>query len=114
MRYHRLCANEREEISRLLVSGCSLRNIGQFLGRNVSTISHEVHVEGCNRTTYRAMRVQKRARRTARRRKLGKRKMVLQPRLRRYVHATLRLHWSPEEIAHRIIARYPIDESVEK
>jgi len=45
--------------------------------------------------------------RNARKRKLWKRKVLLQPRLRRYVHAKLRLRWSPEEIAHKIIEAYP-------
>lgn len=109
MSYHRLSADEREMISRMLVSGCSLRDIGRSLGRNESTISNEVHAGGCNRYTYRAMRAQKRAARNARRRKFGKRKVLLLPRLRRYVHTKLRLRWSPEEIAHTIIEEYPDD-----
>jgi transposase, IS30 family len=109
MSYHRLNANEREEISRMLVQGCSLREIGRSLQRNVSTISNEVRAGGCNRYLYRATRAQKRAKRNARKRKLWKRKVLLRSRLRHYIHAKLRLRWSPEEIAHKIVEAYPDD-----
>jgi len=107
MGYHRLGEDEREEISRLLVQGCSLREIGRALRRNVSTISNEIRAGGCNRYLYRATRAQKRAVRNARKRKLWKRNVLLRPRLRRYIHAKLRLRWSPEEIAHKITEEYP-------
>lgn len=109
MNYQRLSADERETISRMLVSGCSLRAIASALGRNVSTISNEVRAGGCNRYTYRATRAHKRAHRHARRRKLWKRKVLLLPQLRSYVHAKLRLRWSPEEIAQKMIEEYPDD-----
>lgn len=109
MNYHRLTAGEREEISRMLAQGCAFGDIARFLDRSVSTISHEVNAAGCNRYTYRASRAHRRAQRRARRRKLWKRKMVLLPKLRRYVHAKLRLRWSPEEIAHKIVMEYPLD-----
>lgn len=109
MRYQRLSADERETISRMLVSGCSLRTIARALGRNASTISNEVSAGGSNPSTYRATRAHRRATRNAGKRKLWKRKVLLLPRLRRYVYAKLRLRWSPEEIAHKIIERYPDD-----
>ena len=109
MHYHRLNADERETISRMLAQGCSLRVIACSLERSVSTISNEVNAGGCNRYLYRAARAHRRAERHARKRRYGKRKIVLCARLRSYVHATLQLRWSPEEIAHRIIARYPDD-----
>lgn len=77
------------------------------LGETFSTISNKVSAGGCNRATYGATRAQKRARRTARKRKLWKRKILLLPQLRRYIHAKLRLRWSPEEIAHKIVEEYP-------
>lgn len=109
MSYHRLSADEREEISRMLAQGCSLRRIAYSLSRSVSTIGNEVARAGSNRYTYRATRAHKRAQRKARKRKLGKRKIILLARLRRYVHAKLRLRWSPEEIAHKITKEYPDD-----
>lgn len=107
MSYHRLSEDEREEISRMLAQGCSLSTIARSLGRPVSTVSHDVAAGGCNRFTYRAARAHRRAQRTARQRKFGKRKIALSPRLRQYVHAKLRLRWSPEEIAHKIVEAYP-------
>lgn len=109
MNYHRLSGNEREEISRMLAQGCSFGDIARSLGRSVSTISNEVGAGGGNRYIYRATRAHKRARRKSSKRKLWKRKILLRPRLRRYVHAKLRLRWSPEEIARKIAKEYPLD-----
>jgi len=109
MNYHRLIESEREEISRMLAQGCPFREIARFLSRSVSTISNEVKAGGCNRYIYRAARAHKRAQRKARDRKAWKRRILLLPRLRRYVHSKLRLKWSPEEIASKIIREYPDD-----
>lgn len=109
MNYHRLTEGEREEISRMLAQGCSFRTIASFLNRSVSTISNEVCAGGRNRHTYRALRAQRRARRKARKRKAWKRKILLQPQLRRYVHTKLRLCWSPEEIAAKLRMEYSED-----
>lgn len=109
MNYHRLSGDEREEISRMLAQGCSFGDIARFLGRSVSTISNEVRAGGCNRYIYRATRAHKRAQRKARKRKRWKRKILLRPCLRRYVHLRLRLRWSPEEIARKISREYPLD-----
>jgi len=109
MNYHRLSEDEREEISRMLAQGCSFGDIARFLGRSVSTISNEVSAGGGNRYVYRAATAHRRAQRKARKRKLWKRKILLQPHIRRYVHAKLRLRWSPEEIARKIAKEYPRD-----
>ncbi|MDO8490174.1 MAG: IS30 family transposase [bacterium] len=109
MNYHRLTEDEREEISRMLAQRCTFREIARSLGRSVSTISNEVSAGGCNRYVYRASTAHRRAQRKARKRKLGKRKIVLVPLLRKYVHAKLRLRWSPDEIARKIAKRYPLD-----
>lgn len=109
MNYHRLTEGEREEISRMLAQGCSFGDIARSLGRSVSTISNEVSAGGCNRYVYRAATAHRRAQRKARKRKLGKRKMILVPLLRKYVHAKLRLRWSPDEIARKMTEEYPQD-----
>lgn len=75
----------------------------------MSTISNEVNAGGCNRYLYRATRAQRRAKRNARKRKLWKRKALLVPQLRRYIHTKLRLRWSPEEIARKMIEAYSDD-----
>ena len=80
--YRRLMPEEREEISRSLAKGESFQVIASHLGRAVSTIAREVSRGGCNRWTYRADRAQRRSQRNARRRRLGKRKLFLNHRLR--------------------------------
>lgn len=109
MNYHRLDEDEREEISRMLAQGSTFGDIARSLGRSVSTISNEVSAGGCNRYTYRAATAHRRAQRKAKKRKLGKRKIVLVPRLRKYVHAKIRLRWSPDEIARKMSEEYPLD-----
>ena len=109
MGYHRLGADEREEMSRMLAQGCSLQMIGRTLGRPASTFCREAQAGGGNRWTYRAARAHRRAQRKASRRKLGQRKIVLRPRLRAYVHRKLRLRWSPDEIARTLTREYPGD-----
>lgn len=109
MSYHRLSEGEREEISRMLAQGCSLRIIAHSLDRSISAISNEVSAGGCNRYLYRAIRAHRRAQRNMRKRKRGKRKIVLCKKLRLYIHEKLRLRWSPEEIAHKMTERYPDD-----
>jgi len=93
----------------MLAQGCSFGDIARFLGRSVSTVSNEVSAGGCNRYVYRAATAHRRAQRKARKRKLWKRKILLEPRMRRYVQAKLRLRWSPEEIARKIAKEYPLD-----
>ena len=56
----RLSAAEREEISRALKQGTSLRTIASRLGRTPSTISREVGANG-GRARYRAWRADERA-----------------------------------------------------
>lgn len=93
----------------MLAQGCSFGAIAHSLGRSVSTVSKEVSAGGGNRYVYRATTAHRRAQRKARKRKLWKRKILLIPRLRRYVQKKLRLRWSPEEIARKIAKEYPLD-----
>jgi IS30 family transposase len=108
--YSRLTLRDREEISRTLARGESFGNIARRINRPVSTISREVNKAGMNRYTYRAERAHRRSVRNARKRKRGKRKAILQPRLRHYIHQKLRLLWSPEQIARELIREYPKDD----
>ena len=87
---------EREEISRGLAHGLSIRRIARQLKRAPSTIAREVkRNEG--RTRYRASSAERRAWRSARRPKRCK--LVANARLRRHVAAKLVEDWSPEQIA---------------
>jgi IS30 family transposase len=87
---------EREEISRGLSSGNSLRSIAVRLDRSPSTVSREVaRNDGDQR--YRAAAADTRAWEQARRPKPCK--LAAFPRLRRVVARKLQADWSPEQIA---------------
>ena len=82
----RLSLAEREEISRGLAAGLSLRAIGQELGRAPSTICREVNAHG-GRHCYRALYAERMARHRARRPEVAK--LVRCRRLRAKVEAKL-------------------------
>lgn len=105
--YKRLSLKEREEISRLLAAKWNFSEIAKVLGRDRSTIWREVGRGGCNEYTYRAVKADKRAKRNARRRKHGKRRITMELELRKYILAKLNLRWSPEQIAERLEKDYP-------
>jgi len=91
-----LTLSEREEISRGIVGGLSLRTIARQLGRAPSTISREIsRNSGLKR--YRAYQADKAAWDRAYRPKPCKLAGSLQ--LRRIVASKLQCHWSPEQIA---------------
>lgn len=91
-----LSAAEREEISRGLVAGLSLREVACQLERSPSTISREVNRNG-GRRAYRATTAEKAAWERARRPKVCV--LVRQERLRDMVAGKLREDWSPQQIA---------------
>jgi IS30 family transposase len=100
---------EREEISRGLVTGDSLRLIAYRLQRSPSTISREIRRNGGVRR-YRAVKADKRAWKQALRPKPCK--LVLNGRLRQAVIFKLKRHWSPEQIAGWLKRRYPTREAM--
>jgi transposase, IS30 family len=91
-----LSLDEREEISRGLATGSSLRSIATRLGRAPSTVSREVRRNG-GMGAYRACPADRRADRKARRPKTAK--LACCPKLRRLVEAKLELDWSPVQIS---------------
>src|SRR5688572_23199637 len=102
----RLSLAEREELSRGLVAGHSLRRIAARLGRAPSTVSREVAWNG-HRDSYRAWRADKSAVRRAKRPKLAK--LTTNPRLCREVERRLLEQWSPQQIGARLVHDYPDD-----
>jgi len=91
-----LRAQEREEISRGLVAGQSLRSIAARLGRAASTLSREVKRNG-GRRAYRATAAEDRALGAALRPKRCL--LARNERLRRAVAEKLERKWSPQQIA---------------
>ncbi len=103
----RLSLAEREEISRGLAAGLSLRVIAAGLRRAPSTISREVVAHG-GRDRYRAAPADQRAWARARRRQVCK--LATHPALRAMVAEKLRQEqWSPQQIAGWLKATYPDD-----
>jgi transposase, IS30 family len=100
----RLSLAEREEISRGLVGGESLRGIAARLARAPSTISREVRGNG-GRERYRAHRGERRRDRLARRPRTPK--LARARRLRAQVEAWLERRWSPQQIAATLRRTYP-------
>jgi IS30 family transposase len=102
----RLSLSEREEISRGLAGGESLRAIARRLGRCASTVSREVAVNG-GRRRYRACGAERAAIRRMRRPKPSK--LAACPRLRAVVEAKLELRWSPQQISGWLVEEFPFD-----
>ncbi len=102
----RLSVAEREEISRALLVGSSLRAIAAGLGRAPSTVTREVARNG-GRRRYRAWRAEVGADRRSRRPRVVK--LARSVRLRTEVERLLGLRWSPEQIAARLRQEHPDD-----
>lgn len=100
----RLSLAEREEISRGVAAGESLRSIATRLGRAPSTVSREIAANGGTRR-YRAVGADRAALRRARRPKPAK--LALQPELCALVASKLELRWSPQQISGWLSETYP-------
>jgi len=105
-----LTITEREEISRGLAEGASLRRIAGRLHRAPSSISREVARHG-GRHRYRAARAQERAWDRARRPKPCK--LAAVPRLRELVAGKLAEEWSPEQISGWLARTYPGEQDLQ-
>lgn len=102
----RLSLAEREEISRGLAAGLSLRAIAAGLGRSPSTVRREVNANG-GACAYRALRADRAAQRRALRPRPAK--LARCRRLRRLVERKLEATWSPEQISAWLASEYPED-----
>jgi len=100
---------EREEISRGVAAGESLRVLARRLGRAPSTLSREVARNG-GRGRYRAHRADRAAWQRARRAKPCK--LVENSALRGVVEELLADRWSPQQIAGWLARTYPGDEEM--
>ena len=101
-----LTLTERDEISRGLARGYSVRQIGVRLSRAPSTISREVRRNG-GRRQYRASVADARAWDRARRPKPCR--LALSPLLRALVAEKLAADWSPQQIAGWLKRTFPQD-----
>ncbi|MEK6249211.1 MAG: IS30 family transposase [Planctomycetales bacterium] len=101
---------EREEISRGIVAGYSIRTIASQLGRAASTVSREIKRNG-GRRRYRANKADEAARERALRPKVCK--LAQNPALARIVARKLMSRWSPWQIAGWLKRTYADDESLQ-
>ncbi|ROM94655.1 IS30 family transposase [Pseudomonas brassicacearum] len=99
---------EREEISRAVVAGNSIRSMAALLGRAASTISREIRRNG-GQGCYRANRADQAAWDRAHRPKVCK--LVENRTVAQIVADKLQLQWSPEQIAGWLKRTYPDDTS---
>lgn len=104
--YQRLDFSEREEISRFLAKGYSIRNIGRRLKRAPSTISREIRKTARRLGHYRCIIAHHRSLRIRRKPKKGY-KLIKHQELRSFVFKHLKLFWSPEQIAKMLEIMYP-------
>jgi len=106
----RLSFAEREEISRGLAAGLSLREIAVELGRSASTVSREVATHG-GRNQYRAATADQQAWSRGPRSKPCK--LVANPALTAVVTEKLKRRWSPQQIAGWLKVTYPDNQQMQ-
>jgi IS30 family transposase len=104
-----LTQREREELSRGLASGSSIREIAKCLDRVASTVSREVARHG-GRPAYGASQADDDAWESALRPKRCL--LSIHMKLRNIVASKLILDWSPEQISGWLKIQYPDDESL--
>jgi IS30 family transposase len=101
---------EREEISRGIAVGQSLRQIARSLGRAPSTVSREIGRNGGSKA-YRANRAERMAWERALRPKPCR--LALSRKLRWRVAQKLVLQWSPEQISGWLKREFPADQDMQ-
>jgi IS30 family transposase len=104
-----LTLQEREDISRGIACGSSIRAIAKGLDRAASTVSREVAHHG-GRSPYRASEADRQAWESALRPKTCL--LATHTKLREIVASKLLLDWSPEQISVWLKLQYPNDESM--
>ena len=105
-----LSLEEREEISRGIAAGHSIRRIARALGRAPSTVSREVKRHG-GRAAYRASDADTTAWERTRRPKRSR--LASHRRLRWRVAQKLALQWSPQQISGWLRREFPADETMQ-
>ena len=100
---------EREDISRGIASGSSIRKIAHLLDRAASTVSREVVRHG-GRPEYRANEADAQAWKSALRPKPCL--LAIHEKLQEIVASKLLFDWSPEQISGWLKTQYPNDESL--
>lgn len=98
-KYYRLSTIDRSKIEDYLAQGLNPNQISKKLGFHRSSISREISRNHDSKGQYRASYADKKSTLRARSRKLAKRKILLNPKLKSFVDEKLKLTWSPNQIA---------------
>ena len=101
---------ERERLRDLSATGASMRSIAELMHRSASTISRELRRNATMTGTYEPYAAHRTA--AERRPRPKAAKLEQQPRLRTFVQDKLRTRWSPEQICHGLIRKYPEDQEM--
>lgn len=109
-RYNHISDYERDGIASGLISGLSIRTIGQRLGRPASAISREIKRNSIHGRYESGMAKKQAARRAAIPRSVAKLHNSL---LWEYVYNMLKMKLSPSQISGRLKIEYPGDESMQ-
>jgi IS30 family transposase len=100
-----LSVQERELIRDLKAAGSSMRAIAHTLGRSASTISRELGRNTGALLGYLPHEAHRKA--AARRRRPKMAKLAGKSDLRDYVNDKLLIRWSPEQISHTLVEKFP-------
>jgi IS30 family transposase len=98
---------EREDVSREIAGGCSIRDIAKGLQRAASTVSREGGPRHGGRARYRANQADQQAWESALRPKPCR--LATHTKLRKIVASKLALNWSPQQISGWLKQHYPDD-----
>lgn len=109
--FKHLSLRERETISKKLSEGFSCNQIGIHLDRSGSTISRDIIKNNMTKETYWAIDADFHY--DCRKEKPKRPKKIENNiYLKEYIHAKIKLQWSPQQIANRLKEVYPLDMSM--
>ncbi len=106
-----LTKKDRERIEKWLYENISKKTMADRIGCDRVTIYREIYRGVDSQGVYRASYAQKKAVSRIRSRKIGKRKILQNKKLQKYVHQGLKKEWSPFQIATKLKELYT-DESM--
>jgi IS30 family transposase len=112
-KYYRISNVDRLKIEDYLGKGFNPNQIANKLGFHRSSIIRELHRNSDSQSVYRSVYANKRSFLRSRSRKLAKRKLLLNSKLREYVNEKLKLTWSPNQIASILKKGFSSDQSMQ-
>lgn len=106
-KYKRVKYKDRIQIEAYKELGYSYRDIGKELGLSKSSIYREIKRHTDSKGIYKAEYAQKKSEQSISSRKYGKRILLQNTYLQRYVNINIELGWSPQQISNRLLQEYP-------